>query len=503
MFMDKTIYAKRSFYTAAVMLLCFMMASGFATDEVYAAAPKPSKVTISNVKALDSNSISIKWKKAARASKYQIYRSTSYNGKYKLIKTTRSLRYTNTGLTASKRYYYKIRGVNGSRKGSFSARKYAKTLPKEDSDTSDSDTSDSDASDLDSTDTADLDYITSTMLQLINDERESAGLKPLKISSPINYTAQKKAEDMYKEKVLDHYSENLGWFYDQFKAAGIKYDGGGENIARGYQTVEGVMRGWMNSPGHKKNILSSDWTHVGIGFCNGYWVQQFAKNPRGGYDVCCPTGMHVNCVKCGKDNLIKEYSLYSTDAEGNSYGITYCSGCGKRIGKCPKCETGCFAPAGISENGSTASRCNSCGNMLTKICIENCAFCGDKLVGNIDSVKYRIAFDSTGTYDGNSYQKKAGCYFQHYALSIYRCKSCHKPNTIAEFDRNNYLDFYNKLKSTLPANENIYDYIVWEKEIGYDLIREEGNEKTYRIRYEFVETPEITDLAELIGVAVQ
>jgi uncharacterized protein YkwD len=64
------------------------------------------------------------------------------------------------------------------------------------------------------------------------------------------------------------------------KSFGINYRSAGENIAAGQTTAESVMKSWMNSPGHKKNILSPSFTHIGVGYAKGgsyghYWTQQF------------------------------------------------------------------------------------------------------------------------------------------------------------------------------------------------------------------------------------
>ena len=117
------------------------------------------------------------------------------------------------------------------------------------------------------------------MLFLINKERSKNGVPTLELLDIVNYTSTVKAIDMYEIGKLDHYSPNLGYFYNQFEEVGLSYLSGGENIAYGYPTVESVMNGWMNSPGHKANILTDAYTHVGLGFYNGYWVQQFVQVP--------------------------------------------------------------------------------------------------------------------------------------------------------------------------------------------------------------------------------
>lgn len=93
--------------------------------EVYAAGKKPSKVTINSVKSVDYNAVKITWKKASNAKKYEVYRSNSKNGTFKKVKTTESKSFKNTGLTTGKTYYYKVRGINGNKKGAFSVVKSA------------------------------------------------------------------------------------------------------------------------------------------------------------------------------------------------------------------------------------------------------------------------------------------------------------------------------------------------------------------------------------------
>ncbi len=110
------------------MLLALAMFCTVFADETYAASKKPARVSITSVKSADHNAVKITWKKAKNAKKYQVYRAASKNGKYKLIKTTKSRTFTNTKLTTGKKYYYKVRAVNGTKKGAFSRKKYA--IPK-------------------------------------------------------------------------------------------------------------------------------------------------------------------------------------------------------------------------------------------------------------------------------------------------------------------------------------------------------------------------------------
>ena len=92
-----------------------------------ASAKKPAKVKSLKVKALNDSetSIQLKWKKAKKAKKYQVYRATKKKGKYKKVATVKKTTYVNKGLKDGKKYFYKVRAVNGKKKGKFSAVKSA------------------------------------------------------------------------------------------------------------------------------------------------------------------------------------------------------------------------------------------------------------------------------------------------------------------------------------------------------------------------------------------
>lgn len=115
---------------------------------------------------------------------------------------------------------------------------------------------------------------------IVNQERMSQGLFPLSYDSQLAELAQKKAEDMAENGYFSHQSSTYGSAFDMMNEAGISYRSAGENIARGQRTPEAVMDSWMNSSGHRANILSSSYSSVGVGYAedeNGtaYWVQMF------------------------------------------------------------------------------------------------------------------------------------------------------------------------------------------------------------------------------------
>lgn len=113
------------------------------------------------------------------------------------------------------------------------------------------------------------------VVQLVNAERAKHGLKPLTHRADLKNVAQKKAEDMINSNYFSHTSPNYGSPFDMMKTFGISYSSAGENIAKGQTTPQQVMNSWMNSSGHRANILSSSYNCIGVGFYHGAWVQMF------------------------------------------------------------------------------------------------------------------------------------------------------------------------------------------------------------------------------------
>ena len=115
------------------------------------------------------------------------------------------------------------------------------------------------------------------VLELVNVERAKYGLSPLEMDESVRNVARIKSSDMRQNNYFDHNSPTYGSPFDMLKQFGINYKSAGENIAQGYQTPEAVVQGWMNSPGHRANILNESFTHIGIGYdAQGhYWTQMF------------------------------------------------------------------------------------------------------------------------------------------------------------------------------------------------------------------------------------
>ncbi len=115
------------------------------------------------------------------------------------------------------------------------------------------------------------------VVELTNAERAKQGLPDLKIDTELSKVARIKSEDMQKNNYFDHNSPTYGSPFDMMKKFGISYTSAGENIAQGQRTPEEVVQAWMNSAGHRANILNNGFTHIGVGYVESgnYWTQQF------------------------------------------------------------------------------------------------------------------------------------------------------------------------------------------------------------------------------------
>ncbi|MFJ7952514.1 SafA/ExsA family spore coat assembly protein [Lysinibacillus sp. NPDC096418] len=115
------------------------------------------------------------------------------------------------------------------------------------------------------------------VIKLVNVERAKAGLPALKEDWELSRVAKYKSQDMRDKNYFNHTSPTYGSPFTMMKNFGISYKSAGENIAKGQKTAAEVMKAWMNSEGHKANIMSKNFTHIGVGYvANGnYWTQMF------------------------------------------------------------------------------------------------------------------------------------------------------------------------------------------------------------------------------------
>ena len=116
------------------------------------------------------------------------------------------------------------------------------------------------------------------VIDLVNEERAKAGLSPLTESSSVAQAADIRAKEIATS--FSHTRPDGSSFSTALQQSGASYRGAGENIAYGQRTPEAVMNSWMNSQGHRANILNENYTTIGVGYYEdangtGYWTQLF------------------------------------------------------------------------------------------------------------------------------------------------------------------------------------------------------------------------------------
>jgi uncharacterized YkwD family protein/spore coat assembly protein SafA len=124
----------------------------------------------------------------------------------------------------------------------------------------------------------DVKKLESEVVRLVNIERAKHGLAPVKENWELSRVARYKSTDMKTKGYFDHYSPTYGSPFDMMKKFGFKFYSAGENIAMGQRTPQEVMTAWMNSPGHRANILKADFKEIGVGLARDgsmYWTQMF------------------------------------------------------------------------------------------------------------------------------------------------------------------------------------------------------------------------------------
>ena len=114
-------------------------------------------------------------------------------------------------------------------------------------------------------------------VRLVNAQRAQNGLKPLAENWELSRVARYKSADMASRRYFSHESPTYGSPYQMMRSFGISFRFAGENIAYGQRTPAAVVSAWMNSSGHRANILSSSYTQIGVGYheAGNYWTQMF------------------------------------------------------------------------------------------------------------------------------------------------------------------------------------------------------------------------------------
>ena len=124
--------------------------------------------------------------------------------------------------------------------------------------------------------------VTTQVVTLTNAERAKAGCGPLEVNATLTAVAQAHSQDMATNNYFDHNSQDGRTPFDRMTAAGYRYSTAAENIAAGQRTPQDVMTAWMNSPGHRANIMNCDAKAIGVGMARSsdgtpYWTQMFGS----------------------------------------------------------------------------------------------------------------------------------------------------------------------------------------------------------------------------------
>jgi uncharacterized YkwD family protein/spore coat assembly protein SafA len=120
------------------------------------------------------------------------------------------------------------------------------------------------------------------VLRLVNIQRSNAGLQTLTMNWQLARCARYKSADMAQKGYFSHTSPTYGSPFQMMENFGLRFSSAGENIAYGQRTPAQVMNDWMNSSGHRANIMSRTYTQIGVGLARNssgvcYWTQQFMK----------------------------------------------------------------------------------------------------------------------------------------------------------------------------------------------------------------------------------
>ena len=117
------------------------------------------------------------------------------------------------------------------------------------------------------------------VIRLVNEIRVKNGLKALTADWELSRVARYKSQDMKDNNYFSHTSPVYGSPFNMIKNFGISYKSAAENIAKGQKTPQAVVNAWMNSSGHRANILNSSYTKIGVGYVadGNYWTQMFIR----------------------------------------------------------------------------------------------------------------------------------------------------------------------------------------------------------------------------------
>lgn len=156
--------------------------------------------------------------------------------------------------------------VEGDYIGAVS-KKYVKPIYPNSSNAGNTGTSNNNSNNQPNTQTSTMSNNEQEVFNLINKQRTNTGLSPLKIDSEVQKVAKIKAQDMVDNNYFSHNSPTYGSPFDMLNSFKVSYTAAGENIA-GNSSNSGAVTAWMNSSGHKANILNGNYNYTGIGVVN-------------------------------------------------------------------------------------------------------------------------------------------------------------------------------------------------------------------------------------------
>ena len=175
----------------------------------------------------------------------------------------------------------------------------------------------------------------SEVIDLVNDERAGEGLDPLSYDADLTASARGHSQDIGLNDYFNHISEDGRSPGDRITAAGYSWNTYGENIAAGQSTPAAVVAGWMNSPGHRANILNSNFCDIGVGYAyvasstyGHYWTQNFGR--KSGVSSCPPAQTYVITATVGAGGSISPDGNVSVD-QGDTQTFTITASPGYRI----------------------------------------------------------------------------------------------------------------------------------------------------------------------------
>lgn len=290
---------RRKIYLRSLVPALFMaLAVGTASPAAVKAAPAKPVVTL--VKRTKKTA-KIQMKKQGNVSGYQIFFKTSKKGKFRQIMGVRSQSYTIKNLKPKKNYYVKVRAFKTKNyrvtTGPFSKvitispyKKKVETTPvatpaptsEPTSDVTAAPTSEPtpDITAAPTTTPSDTAKFAEQVLELVNQERTKEGLQALVLDDMVMKAANVRAKELIES--FSHERPVTGASpFTALTEAGCTYGTAGENIAAGQRTPKQVVEAWMDSKGHRANILNADFRKLGVGYATAndiyghYWVQLF------------------------------------------------------------------------------------------------------------------------------------------------------------------------------------------------------------------------------------